>query len=52
MNWDVILTPISTTTTHRLGTPGLLLQLGAQVERALGGKWNGGRVPGEHVTQE
>jgi Asp-tRNA(Asn)/Glu-tRNA(Gln) amidotransferase A subunit family amidase len=30
---------------------GLLLQLAAQVERALGGKWNGGRVPGVHVTR-
>lgn len=109
--WDVILTPISTQTTHRRGTmdyltlndrdtplawfeklwgmyaytplanltgipglslpmaqhenglplgiqalaaqgnDGLLLQLGAQVERALGGKWNGGRVPGVHVTK-
>ena len=108
--WDVILTPISTQTTHRRGTmdyltlndtdtplawfeklwgmyaytplanltgtpglslpmaqhenglplgiqalgaqgsDGLLLQLGAQVERALGGKWNGGRVPAVHVT--
>ena len=33
------------------GNDGLLLQLGAQVERALGGKWNGGRVPGVHVTR-
>jgi amidase len=109
--WDVILTPISTQTTHRRGTmdyltlnetdtplawfeklwgmyaytplanlcgtpglslpmaahenglplgiqalgaqgsDGLLLQLGAQVERALGGKWNGGLVPGVHVTK-
>ena len=29
---------------------GLLLQLGAQIERALGGKWNGGLLPGVHVT--
>ena len=109
--WDVILTPISTQTTHKLGTmdfitmnstdrprdwfkklwglyaytplgnlagiPGIslpmashdnglplgiqalsrqasdgqLLQLAAQIERALGGKWNGGRVPGVHVTK-
>lgn len=108
--WDVILTPISTQTTHRRGTmdyltlndtdtplawfeklwgmyaytplanltgipglsmpmaqhdnglplgiqalaaqgnDGLLLQLGAQVERALDGRWNGGRVPAVHVT--
>jgi amidase len=108
--WDVLLTPISTQTTHKLGTldyitlndsdtphewfhnlwgmyaytplgnlcgipaislpiaehdnglplgmhaltkqagDGLLLQLAAQVERALDGKWNGGRLPGVHVT--
>jgi amidase len=29
---------------------GLLLQLAAQVERALGGAWNQGRRPGVHVT--
>ena len=28
---------------------GLLLQLAAQVERALGGRWNDGRRPGVHV---
>ncbi len=109
--WDVLLTPISTATTHLIGekqlvtlndtdtaeawfvklwgmyayTPlgnlcgipaislpmaqhenglplgihglaaqakdGLLLQLAAQVERALDGKWNGGRLPGVHVTK-
>lgn len=30
---------------------GLLLQLAAQIERALGGKWNDGRLPGVHVTR-
>ena len=29
---------------------GLLLQLAAQVERAIGGRWNDGRRPGVHVT--
>jgi len=29
---------------------GLLLQLAAQIERAIDGKWNGGRKPGVHVT--
>ena len=108
--WDVMLTPISTATTHRIGTldyitlndtdsvldwfhklwgmyaytplgnlagipgislpmaahnnglplgiqalsrqanDGLLLQLAAEIERALDGKWNGGRLPGVHVT--
>ncbi|KQX23216.1 amidase [Variovorax sp. Root434] len=31
---------------------GLLLQLAAQIERALGGQWNSGKRPGVHVTQE
>lgn len=29
---------------------GLLLQLAAQIERAIGGKWNAGERPGVHVT--
>ena len=29
---------------------GLLLQLAAQIERAIGGKWNAGKKPGVHVT--
>jgi amidase len=29
---------------------GLLLQLAAQIERAIGGKWNAGQKPGVHVT--
>ncbi|WP_154663436.1 amidase [Neobacillus dielmonensis] len=32
------------------GEDGLLLQLGAQIERALNGKWNHGRRPAVHVT--
>jgi len=31
---------------------GLLLQLAAQIERALDGRWNGGRRPGIHVTTD
>ncbi|MBT9383512.1 amidase [Pseudooceanicola sp. CBS1P-1] len=34
----------------RQGGDGLLLQLAAQVERAIGGKWNQGRLPQVHVT--
>lgn len=30
---------------------GLLLQLAAQIERAIGGKWNAGERPGVHVTR-
>ena len=35
----------------RQANDGLLLQLAAQIERALGGQWNGGRRPGVHVAQ-
>ncbi len=34
----------------RQGNDGLLLQLAAQIERALDGRWNDGRVPAVHVT--
>ena len=30
---------------------GLLLQLAAQIERAIGGRWNDGRLPAVHVTR-
>jgi len=30
---------------------GLLLQLAAQIERAIGGKWNDGKLPATHVTR-
>ena len=33
----------------RQANDGLLLQLAAQIERALGGQWNDGRQPGVHV---
>ncbi|WP_330629464.1 amidase (plasmid) [Thioclava litoralis] len=33
------------------GNDGLLLQLAAQVERAIEGKWNQGRLPQVHVTK-
>ena len=36
----------------RQGHDGLLLQLAAQIERALGGRWNGGLRPGVHVTTQ
>lgn len=36
----------------RQGDDGLLLQLGAQIERALNGKWNNGRKPAVHVTRD
>ena len=36
----------------RQANDGLLLQLAAQIERALGGRWNGGLRPGVHVTTQ
>lgn len=35
----------------RQANDGLLLQLAAQIERALHGQWNQGKRPGVHVTQ-
>jgi amidase len=34
----------------RQGQDGVLLQLAAQIERALDGRWNDGRLPAVHVT--
>jgi amidase len=35
----------------RQGQDGLLLQLAAQIERAMKGAWNDGRIPAVHVTR-
>jgi len=35
----------------RQANDGLLLQLAAQIERSLGGRWNDGRLPATHVTR-
>jgi amidase len=43
--------PLGIQALSRQANDGLLLQLAAQVERALDGKWNEGRRPGIHVTQ-
>jgi len=42
--------PLGIQALARQAEDGLLLQLAAQVERALGGAWNGGRRPGVHVA--
>ncbi len=42
--------PLGIQAQARQGNDGLLLQLAAQVERAIGGQWNAGRRPGVHVT--
>jgi len=43
--------PLGIQALGRIGNDGLLLQLSAQVERAIDGKWNGGRRPAIHVTR-
>ena len=42
--------PLGIQAMGRQADDGLLLQLAAQVERALGGQWNGGRRPRVHVA--
>ncbi|WP_419899452.1 amidase [Roseomonas sp. USHLN139] len=42
--------PLGIQAQAKQGGDGLLLQLSAQIERALGGQWNQGRRPGVHVT--
>jgi amidase len=41
--------PLGIQAIARQANDGLLLQLAAQIERALGGTWNGGRTPAVHV---
>ena len=43
--------PLGIQAQARLANDGLLLQLAAQIERALDGRWNAGRLPAHHVTQ-
>ncbi len=44
--------PLGIQAQARQGHDGLLLQLAAQIERALNGQWNGGQRPGVHVTPD
>ena len=43
--------PLGIQAQARQANDGLLLQLAAQIERALDGRWNDGRLPAVHVTQ-
>ncbi|MFT4099500.1 MAG: amidase [Burkholderiaceae bacterium] len=43
--------PLGMQVQTRQAGDGLLLQLAAQVERAIGGRWNDGRLPAVHVTR-
>jgi amidase len=43
--------PLGIQAQARQANDGLLLQLAAQVERAIEGRWNAGRVPDVHVSR-
>jgi amidase len=43
--------PLGIQAQARQANDGLLLQLAAQIERAIDGQWNAGQRPGVHVTQ-
>jgi amidase len=43
--------PLGIQAQARQANDGLLLQLAAQIERAIDGKWTNGRLPGVHVTR-
>ncbi|MBP0492436.1 amidase [Pararoseomonas indoligenes] len=51
LGWQESGLPLGIQAQTRQAGDGLLLQLAAQVERAIGGKWNDGRRPGVHVAQ-
>jgi amidase len=44
--------PLGIQAQTRQANDGLLLQLAAQIERAIDGQWNAGRVPGVHVSRQ
>ena len=48
--WNEHGLPLGMHAQTRQAGDGLLLQLAAQIERAIGGRWNDGRRPGVHVT--
>ena len=50
LGWQESGLPLGIQALGRAANDGLLLQLAAQVERALDGRWNEGRRPGVHVT--
>ncbi|WP_338663144.1 amidase [Pararoseomonas sp. SCSIO 73927] len=50
LGWQESGLPLGIQAQARQAGDGLLLQLAAQVERAIGGAWNDGRRPGVHVA--
>jgi amidase len=51
MGWQDNGLPLGLHFQAKQANDGLLLQLAAQIERALGGRWNDGSVPAVHVTR-
>ncbi|MCQ4161634.1 amidase [Roseomonas sp. GC11] len=51
LGWQESGLPLGIQAQAKQGNDGLLLQLAAQIERALEGRWNDGKKPGVHVTQ-
>lgn len=51
LGWQESGLPLGLHFQARQADDGLLLQLAAQIERALGGRWNEGRVPAIHLTR-
>ncbi len=50
LGWQESGLPLGIQAQAKQANDGLLLQLAAQIERAIGGRWNDGRKPGVHVT--
>ncbi|MBO1079194.1 amidase [Roseomonas haemaphysalidis] len=50
LGWQDSGLPLGIQAQARQANDGLLLQLAAQIERAIGGRWNDGRRPGVHVA--
>jgi amidase len=50
LGWQESGLPLGIQAQARQANDGLLLQLAAQIERAIGGRWNDGRRPGVHVA--
>lgn len=44
--------PLGIQAQARQANDGLLLQLAAQIERAIDGQWNGGKLPAKHVSRQ
>jgi amidase len=51
MAWQENGLPLGIHAQAKQANDGMLLQLAAQIERALGGQWHAGRVPQVHVTK-